>query len=210
MYWQLSNDLQLVTIIDCICTDGTAPIKPAFIFLGAKMHHEWILLTSCTKRVATSENGWTDNEIGFEWFKKSFVPQATAWRPKNAATSDKPILLIYDRHASHVSPKWIDLALANNIILLCLPPHTTHCLQPLDVGCFGPLQMAWFNCCDEILEQTSESMDLHNIVKEYWECQNLVSKETTILQAWHKAGINPFNPNIFTDADYMPSIPSST
>ena len=28
------------------------------------------------KRVATSENGWTDDEIGFEWYKQIFVPQA--------------------------------------------------------------------------------------------------------------------------------------
>ena len=26
---------------------------------------------------------------------------------------------------------------------LCLPPHTTHFLQPLDVGCFGPLGNAY-------------------------------------------------------------------
>lgn len=30
-------------------------------------------------RIETSENGWTNNEIGFEWFKEIFVPQATEW-----------------------------------------------------------------------------------------------------------------------------------
>jgi len=24
-----------------------------------------------------------------------------------------------------------------------MPPHTSHCLQPLDVGCFGPLKLAY-------------------------------------------------------------------
>ena len=28
-------------------------------------------------RIGTSPNGWTDDEIGFEWFKTVFVPQAT-------------------------------------------------------------------------------------------------------------------------------------
>ena len=28
----------------------------------------------------------------------------------------------------------------NNIILLILPPHTSHLTQPLDVGIFGPLK----------------------------------------------------------------------
>lgn len=41
MYRQHSDDLQLVTIIDCVCADGTAPIKPAFVFPGVKLHEEW-------------------------------------------------------------------------------------------------------------------------------------------------------------------------
>ena len=28
--------------------------------------------------VATSQNGWTDDFIGAEWFEKSFIPQSTA------------------------------------------------------------------------------------------------------------------------------------
>ncbi|KAJ3791777.1 hypothetical protein GGU11DRAFT_694256, partial [Lentinula aff. detonsa] len=41
-YRQHSNDLQLVTVIDCVCTNGTAPIKPAFMFPGARMYQEWM------------------------------------------------------------------------------------------------------------------------------------------------------------------------
>jgi hypothetical protein len=31
------------------------------------------------------------------------------------------------------------LATTNKIILLCLPLHATHMLQPLDIGVFGPV-----------------------------------------------------------------------
>ncbi|KAJ3765278.1 hypothetical protein FB446DRAFT_655506 [Lentinula raphanica] len=41
MYHQHSDDLQLITIIDCICADGTAPISLAFVFPGLKMFKEW-------------------------------------------------------------------------------------------------------------------------------------------------------------------------
>ena len=116
------------------------------------------------KRVATSENGWTDDQIGFEWFKQIFVPQAAE---KNRIETEKerlvaadalenreedspdssepPIALIFNGHGSHTTLEWINIARDYNIILFCLPPHTTHRLQPLDVGCFGPLQIAWFN-----------------------------------------------------------------
>lgn len=35
MYKQKGDSLELVTIIDCICADGTAPIKPGFVFASA-------------------------------------------------------------------------------------------------------------------------------------------------------------------------------
>ena len=52
-------------------------------------------------------------------------------------------MLILDGHASHLSTTAIEFSLASNIILLCLPPHATHILQPLDVGLFAPLASAY-------------------------------------------------------------------
>ena len=37
---------------------------------------------------------------------------------------------------------FLDLAREKNIIPLILPPHSTHRLQPLDVGLFGPILKA--------------------------------------------------------------------
>jgi len=82
-------------------------------------------------RVAMLENGWMDDFLCKEWFRKSFIPQATAQN-----TSGKPILLIYDGHRSHDTLNLIELAWEHNVILFCLPPHTTHKLQPFDVGVF--------------------------------------------------------------------------
>jgi len=45
----------------------------------------------------------------------------------------------YFGHGSHVSTAAIEFCLQKKIILLCLPSHTTHLLQPLDVGVFAPL-----------------------------------------------------------------------
>jgi hypothetical protein len=37
----------------------------------------------------------------------------------------------------------ISLCASNNIEFVCLPPNSTHILQPLDVGIFGPMKQAW-------------------------------------------------------------------
>ena len=41
-----------------------------------------------------------------------------------------------DGYGTHMSIELIELAQSNGVHLLCLPSHTTHILQPLDVGVF--------------------------------------------------------------------------
>lgn len=152
-----------------------------------------------------SENGWTDDFLCTEWFKNSFIPQATAQN-----TSGKPILLIYDGHGSHDTLELIKLGREHNIILFCLPPHTTHKLQPLDVGVFGPFQRVWSRRCDAIVEDTGEEMPREDFVKEYMAVRSETFKPTTIVTAFRKSGCWPVNRDVFTDNTYAPSIPTST
>lgn len=152
-----------------------------------------------------SENGWTDDFLCKEWFAKSFIPQATA---RNE--SGKPILLIYDGHGSHDTLNLIELARERNIILFCLPPHTTHKLQPLDVGVFGPFSRAWTDRCDQIVEDTGEEMSREDFIKEYMDVRSTSFKESTIRTAWRKSGCWPIDQTVFKDDDYAPSISTST
>lgn len=126
-----------------------------------------------------SENGWTDDFLCKEWLQKSFIPQATS---RN--TSGKPILLIYDGHGSHDTLDVIALSREHNVILYCLPPHTTHKLQPLDIGVFGPFQCAWADRCDDIVEDTGEEMLREDFVKHYMAVRQETFKKSTIISAF--------------------------
>jgi hypothetical protein len=72
------------------------------------------------------------------WLTEHFNPQTTP------LDSTAKRLLIVDGHESHCTINFIEFCDLYNIILLILPPHTTHYLQPLDVTCFGPLQR-WYS-----------------------------------------------------------------
>ena len=78
--------------------------------------------------------GWTINEVGLSRLKTKFTPWA-----KNRLQRTH-ILLIVDGHGSHVSLEFIDFCIKNQIVALCLSPHTTHILQPLNVGILGHIQ----------------------------------------------------------------------
>ncbi|KAF1924196.1 CENP-B protein, partial [Didymella exigua CBS 183.55] len=126
-----------VTAIAAINAAGWI-IPPFLIFAGqyhlsawyeqAEIPRDWV--------IAVSDNGWTNNELGVEWLKHFHAHTKT--RCVGARR-----LLILDGHESHHSLEFQELCKENNIYTLCMPPHSSHLLQPLDVGCFSPLKRAY-------------------------------------------------------------------
>lgn len=86
-------------------------------------------------RYNCSQSGWMEAPTFIEWFRNVFIEST------KHLEGDK--LLIIDGHSSHVTLDSIDLARQNNIHILCLPAHTTHVLQPLDVGVFKTVKLEW-------------------------------------------------------------------
>ena len=89
--------------------------------------------------ISISLKGWTSNELGLEWLTTIFEPMT------RARTIGVYRLLIIDGHESHATPQFDKHCKDYNIITLCMPPHSSHILQPLDVGCFAPLKKAYGN-----------------------------------------------------------------
>ena len=81
----------------------------------------------------SSVNGWLSNIFSLAYLTQVFDPctRAKAGRGRR--------LLIVDRHSSHVNMEFIRTCDRLKIVLLILPPYSTHRLQPLDIGCFLPL-----------------------------------------------------------------------
>lgn len=134
VYMVQPGNREWVSLIECISLDGRRT-RPWVIF-KAKQHQERWFSALPGVHIATSPNGWTDNEIGLEWLKVCFELETQCG-------DNEYRLLILDGHASHISTAAIWFCIASKIIPLCLPLHTTHLLQPLDVGIFAPLVNAY-------------------------------------------------------------------
>ncbi|KAF8589427.1 hypothetical protein K439DRAFT_1280750, partial [Ramaria rubella] len=91
-----SDSLQLVTVLEAVCADGTA--VPTLMVLpdGSKPDQWWTLEDQGLGGVITTPHGWTDDDVYLGWFKDIFLTYAT---PCNV--SSKQILLISDGHGSH-------------------------------------------------------------------------------------------------------------
>ena len=55
----------------------------------------------------------------------------------------RPAVLLADDHSTHINLEAVKIAKENQILLYCVPPHTSHATQPCDVGLFRPLKNAW-------------------------------------------------------------------
>ncbi len=77
-----------------------------------------------------SKKGYMTADTFVEWFR-SFCERI----PKK-----RPVVLLLDGHASHLTNNVIEMARQEKIEIFCLPPHTTHLYQPLDVAVFKSLK----------------------------------------------------------------------
>ncbi len=91
-------------------------------------------------KLPVSENGWTNNELDMEWLRHF---------NKHTRSIETYKLLVLDNHSSHATVEFIDYAYEHKIVLLYLPSHSTHRLQPLDVSIFSPLATYYSELVDE-------------------------------------------------------------
>ena len=82
---------------------------------------ERIGLADSGYHISTSQNGWTNNELGQAYSEDHFDPKETL--------KGEYRIFIVDGHDSHLTTKAIQHCIDNKIVLLCLPPNTTHMLQ---------------------------------------------------------------------------------
>lgn len=129
-----SGNREWVTAIECIRACGEA-LPPCIIFKAKGYTEGWLHSTlPIGSRIEVSQNGWTTDEIGLRWLQTLFIP-ATNQRSQGAWR-----LLILDGHGSHLTPQFDQICEQNKIIPLCMPAHSSHLLQPLDIGCFSVLK----------------------------------------------------------------------
>nr|XP_034195125.1 uncharacterized protein LOC117611280 [Osmia lignaria] len=133
---------QTITLVCAMNVTGNY-VPPAFIFPRKRM--KGYLLNNAPEGSIgmVSDSGFINTDLFIEYvhhFKENVQP-----------TKDNSVLLILDNHSSHLSLAAIDYCRNSGIHLLTLPPHSSHKMQPLDRGFFGPLKIKFAYECDKWL-----------------------------------------------------------
>ena len=105
-------------------------------------------------------------------------------------------MLILDGYESHISSLLLDWLDDKRVILACLLSHTSHFLQPLDVGLFGPLQKAYGKRVGELSTRGHTSINKPLFLEILTDARQEVYTTRNARGAWRGSGIWPHNPHV--------------
>ena len=112
---------------------------------------------------------------------------------------------MFDGHKSHISVDLITWAQSYNIIMYVLPAHTSHILQPLDVGCYGPFQRIYNNKCHKTMHTNSSVITRYNVCEIACKVYPKAFSPTNLQSAYKKAGVFPLDRNAVSEMTLAPA-----
>ena len=184
-----------VTAVAC-CNAAGQFIPPMIIMKGKRKKDEFTDGLPPGSELGMSDSSYINKDLFLQWlqmFRKHAVPGK--------------VLLIIDGHTSHVkSVAVLEYCIANDVILVCLPGHTTKYLQPLDRSVFKSLKSNWHIATNLYMRQNPGG----NITKyrfgplfaAAWGKSASVSNATSGFRA---CGIHAFNPEAIPNDAFAPS-----
>jgi hypothetical protein len=104
-----------VTAIECISADGRY-LNPMIIWLATTHRSNWTTFPTPGWQYTCSKSRYTNSKISLEWLNPQTKEQA----------NKKPRVLICDGFGTHETIEIPEFCFENDIILCCLPSHTSH------------------------------------------------------------------------------------
>lgn len=175
----------LTTILPCVNAAGHL-LPPFIIFKGKRMDQRLTqALEENNIRGEMTESGYIDIAC-FIKFLEHFVKYKEGEKGRKC-------FLFLDGHSTHNSYEALQFSIDNNIELVCIPPHTSHRLQPLDTHVNMPLKRQWATLVQTYISEHSSVMinrfDFIKLLVKLWPL--LESKRGLIVESFQHCGIYP-------------------
>ena len=145
-----------------------------------------------------NKSGWMNEDL-YVNFIKHFIHHVRS-------SKEQPVLLILDNVDTHISPTAIDLARENGVVMLTIPPHTSHYLQPLHRTCYGLFKIAFGVAMEGWMRShPGRIVTINDVPSPVAESQLHSLTIRNIQNGFCVSGIHPYNRNVFTDEDFAPA-----
>ena len=133
-----------------------------------------------------SPSGYIDQDIFLEFLRH--------FNKHRVHIEGKQCLLFLDGHKSHVNVEAAEFCVESGIELLCLPPHSTHRLQPLDTHYNKVLKQKWADVLSRHFSTDVSNLSLpreqfHCVFNKVWD--EMIQRRGLIVDAFAHCGLFP-------------------
>ena len=197
-----TGDKTQITVVSC-CSAGGYTMPPMVIFDRKTLKPELTRGEVPGTIYGLSSSGWIDSDLFCQWFSNHFL----AYAPPS-----HPLLLLLDGHSAHFNPLTIELAAKEQVVVFCLPPHSSHRTQPLDKGCFGPLKQYWRQeCHDYLIKNPGKVVSRYEFSELFSRAWLKGMSMSNILGGFKNTGVYPFNRGaLLSQSPVRPSLSQRT
>jgi hypothetical protein len=183
------GDTEHVSVVESISADGVV-IAPLIIIKGAMIQARWFAdIRDNDIAIGVSDSGYSNDLLSFQWLQH--------WNRLSKKTQQSTYrLLIIDGYESHLSFQFVRYCEIEKMILLRLPPHSTHFLQPLDVVVFQQWKHWHAEAVNHAVRHGIGESDRQTFLANIELIRNATFKEGNIRSTFRKCGFIPFRPAI--------------
>ncbi len=141
-------------------------------------------------------SGWIQTNLFLQWFKH-FIGFT-------APIAANPVLPFFDGHYTHTrNPDLIDLAQDNHVIIISLPPHCSHKIQPLDKSFMGSFKKEYSEEIRVFQNREQRVVTLFDVAALFNEAYTKCRVPRHGINGFRTTGIYPLNRDAFQDCDFQ-------
>ncbi len=144
-------------------------------------------------KIAVFTSEYNDSTLCLHWLLNIFS-FATAEQSKKAWR-----MLLLNEYESYLSMSVVNYAQKKKILLICLLSHTTHLLQPLNVGLFDLLQHYYVLKMNRLAQLSISHVSKAQFLEILAPAQLKAYITKNVAFTWKKAGIEFYNPTLILD-----------
>lgn len=187
-YREKNEKMEHITLMLCINANGGS-VKPTAIFplktlpeLPPGIYNDFA--------ISGSESGWINGTILNSWMTNVFISHVN--KVRNQMRVHAPALLLLDNHSSHESLDTLAIWRDHQIMILFLPPNTTHLTQPLDATVNGVFKRHFAQIYEHNSKDNAGTRRQKVMIASKYALSVALSS-LHVVQGWVRTGLEPIN-----------------